>query len=115
MNDKIVLSFELNEHGFTLENKDYPENYLYDDEETEAEYPEVQLLVDREGQVRFLDFEFIGLNDEEILKNFSQYVSKKSFKGLYTVPELGLKNVPFEEVVKAVRKRILKGTTTAAS
>ena len=107
MKDKVSFSFKVNEHGFTLEDENYPESLLLDDEEIEAEYPEVQPLVDRENKVRFLDFEFIGLNDERILEDFSQHITKKKFNGLYTVPELGLENVPFEKVIETVKEKIL--------
>lgn len=115
MKNKVFLSFKVDEHGFTLEDRNYPENLLHDDEETEAEYPEVQLLVDKENKVRFLDFEFIGLNDEKILEDFSRYITQKKLNGFYTVPELGLENVPFDKVIEAVKERILRGTTTVVS
>ena len=115
MKNKVFLSFKVDEHGFTLEDRNYPENLLHDDEETEAEYPEAQLLVDKENRVRFLDFEFIGLNDEKVLEDFSQYITKRKYHGLYIVPQLGLEDVPFEKVIEAVKKKILKRQATVVS
>jgi len=105
---EVILNLEVDKDGFKLEDKSFPEKKLYDDKETEAEFPEVQLMKDKEGYIRYVDFEFIGLNDKEVLRAFESYVKKLSPKGLYTVPELNLKNVPFYKVIKTLKGKLMQ-------
>lgn len=99
--------------------KDFLEEYELDSKlegkQVETENALISIFVNEKEEIVYLGQELTGDGWEANFEVLEEILKKINPQGLYTVPELGLKNVPFEEVIKAVRKRILKGTTTAAS
>ena len=75
----------------------------------------IDIHVNDKGEVVYLWQELVGDGWEANFEVLREILKKINPKGLYTVPELGLENVPFEKVIEAVKERILKGTATVLS
>ncbi|GAB6066002.1 hypothetical protein JCM9492_10940 [Aquifex pyrophilus] len=67
----------------------------------------IDIHINNKGEIVYLWQELVGDNWEANFEVLEEVLDKIKPKGLYTVPELGLENVPFYEVIRAVRERVL--------
>jgi hypothetical protein len=68
----------------------------------EEEFPEVGVVLNRHGEI--VNFSVETVFGPKIIKHILAYVKSNPPPGFYTIPELGLKNVPFEKVLEAVKE-----------
>lgn len=100
---EVKLSFEDKELGFVLESTLEGEGIDFSGEFGDAIY-------DLDGHVVYYDYMFRSLNGEgDIFKELENLVKdvslfEKQIKGRYTVPELGVENTTFKEVLEAVKR-----------
>jgi len=66
--------------------------------------PELSLAADERGRILYLYLELYGDRPIGGLEYLLEKTKTFSIPGLYTVPELGLKNVPFDVVLEKVKK-----------
>ena len=94
------LNFKPYEFGFTLENS-IPSEELQEDRFVDVS-PHIEFLVTKEGEVAFVDWPFLKdpLQELEVEVTF---LKKNLIPGRYDVPELGLKDATFVEVLEAIR------------
>jgi hypothetical protein len=99
----IKLRFEDYTAGFLLEDPQVEDvDSLEEFEELEQYYFEASTGIDEAGRIRYFDFELwkSPAQLEGLIKN--PLISQ--IPGLYTVPELGVRNATFKEVLEAVKK-----------
>jgi hypothetical protein len=98
-----VLHFEDRDLGFILDSGKEGKGVDFSGEFGDNIY-------DDNGVICFYNYAFRSLNGEgNIFKELENLVKYSEFfedeiKGLYTVPELGVKNATFKEVLEAVKK-----------
>ncbi|RUM30309.1 MAG: hypothetical protein DSY42_04745 [Aquifex sp.] len=68
----------------------------------------IDIHVNDKGEVVYLWQELVGDRWEGNFEVLEEILEKIKPEGLYIVPELGLKNVPFYKVIKAIKERFLK-------
>lgn len=106
----MLLHFRDYGPGFTLgEEKELDSRNEKLEDIIYEEFPEYIILVNDSNEIEFLDYYFVG--DIPISSNidlFKNFVGNLPIKGLYTVPELNLENVTFNEVLKAVKDYFLQ-------
>jgi len=98
-----VLHFEDRELAFALDSGMEGEGVDFSGEFGDNIY-------DSNGVICFYNYAFRSLNGEgdvfkeleNLVKNVALFENK--IKGRYTVPELGVENVPFKEVLEAVKR-----------
>ena len=71
-------------------------------EAVEDEFYEVGAVLNRKGEV--MSFEISLPMGPDIMEDIIRYVKQNPPPGLYTVPELGLKDVPFDVVLEKVKE-----------
>jgi len=69
----------------------------------------IDIHVNDKGEVVYLWQELVGDGWEANFEVLEGILEKINPRGLYTIPELGLKDVPFEKVIKTIKERFLKG------
>jgi len=92
-------------HGFQLLAPDSEYEDAGDMEwnvQIEEEFPEVGAVLNRHGEI--VNFSVETVFGPKIIKHILTYVKSNPPPGLYTVPELGLKNVPFDVVLEKVKE-----------
>jgi hypothetical protein len=94
----MILHFEDVKSGFRLKadrigNRELPFPSLL-----------VEILTNNKGEVTFVDWVFLSSPVEDLKFELSYASNKIEVPGLYTVPELGVKNATFREVLEAVKK-----------
>jgi hypothetical protein len=94
----MFLHFEDVKSGFRLKadkvgNKEFPFPSLL-----------VEVLTNDQGEVTFVDWVFMSSPDEDLRLELSYMENRIEIPGLYTVPELGVENATFKEVLEAVKK-----------
>jgi hypothetical protein len=94
----MLLHFEDVKSGFRLKS----------DRVGDKEFPFPSLLVEvltnDQGEVTFVDWVFMSSPVEDLRFELSYMKGRIEIPGLYTVPELGVKNATFKEVLEAVKK-----------
>ena len=99
----MILHFEASDMYFQLEDKSVNILSFPEHEELASYYPEAETTVDNEGNLRFFGFELWGSPEQQLNELIcSPLISK--IPGLYAVPELGVENATFKEVLEAVKK-----------
>jgi hypothetical protein len=99
----VVLHFEdWGYDGFRLEDKSINPLKLSEHEELSSFYPEIETSIDEKGNIRFFTFEI--WKSIEQLDNLLKDSILQKIPGYYTVPELGIENVSFIEVLKTIKK-----------
>jgi len=102
----MLLHFRDNyPHGFLLAAPDKEFEDAGDlpwNTDIEAEFYEVGAVLNRKGEISAFNVEFVS--DGAILNDILAYVKQKPPPGLYTVPELGLKDVPFDVVLEKIKE-----------
>jgi hypothetical protein len=99
----ICLHFEdFGFGGFRLEDRTVDYLNLPELEELTAHYPEIETAVDKDGNIHLFTFEI--WQSIEQLDDLLEDPLLSEIPGLYTVPELGVKNATFKEVLEAVKK-----------
>jgi hypothetical protein len=96
----MKLKFEPYEFGFSLKNSIPVENLKEDDFVDIS--PHIEFLVTKEGEIAFVDWPFLERPVRELEVEIS-FLKKNRIPGHYEVPELGLKDATFVEVLEAVR------------
>jgi len=100
----MLLKFEDTLTGFKLGEQVQIRNENEALEETFRDYmPEANVVINKDSEIESYSQEFAGRNVVGGLDWWSKTVKGLGCKGLYTVPELGLEDVPFHEVIKAVK------------
>jgi hypothetical protein len=99
----MILHFEAGDMYFQLEDRSVDVLSLPEHEELMSYYPEAETAVDSDGNLRFFGFELWG-SPEQQLNDLICDPLISQIPGLYTVPELGVKNATFKEVLEAVKK-----------
>ena len=97
----MQLNFRSHEFGFTLKNKVPLKNLKEGNFEDISPY--IELLVTSENEVAFVEWPFFENPLKEIEVELP-YFRKNSIPGRYDVPELGVKNATFVEVLEAVKR-----------
>ncbi len=64
----------------------------------------VEVLTNKRGEVTFVDWVFMSSPIEDLEFELSYLKDKVEVPGLYTVPELGVENATFKEVLEAVKR-----------
>lgn len=64
----------------------------------------VEVLTNKRGEVTFIDWVFMSSPIEDLRLELSYAKDRVEVPGHYTVPELGLKDVSFREVLEAVKR-----------
>jgi len=64
----------------------------------------IAIEVNSRHEIVFLDHELVGDRLEGNFEVLKEILKRIKPKGLYTVPELGLKNVPFDVVLEKVKE-----------
>ena len=64
----------------------------------------VEVLTNNQGEVTFVDWVFMSSPVEDLKFELSYVKDRIEIPGLYTVPELGVENATFKEVLEAVKK-----------
>ena len=103
------LSYEENLQTFRLSSGEEPQKWL-----EKYDVHGLYIGLNERGEITYFEKELFG-DPAGTFKLIDQIIHEINPKGLYTVPELGLENVPFEKVIEAVKERILKGITTTVS
>ena len=67
----------------------------------------IDIHINDKGEVVYLWQELVGDKWEVNFEILEEILEKINPKGLYTVPELGLENVPIHEVIRAIKERFL--------
>jgi len=95
------LKYEETPQGFRLYSDEEPQKWL-----EEYDIHGLYTGLNEKGEIVYFEKELFGnlMGTFELLDNIVHEINPK---GLYTVPELGLENVPFHEVVKAIKERFL--------
>jgi hypothetical protein len=100
---EVVLKFRDRELGFVLESKLEDNGIDFSGEFGDAIY-------DFDGHIVFYNYVFRSLNGEgDIFRELQGLIKdvklfENQIKGTYTVPELGIKNATFKEVLEAVKR-----------
>lgn len=81
----------------------HDEEELSDWEAFEEVFPDVGTGIDKEGFLRYFHVE-LWEGTPDYLDYIISYLESHPVPGAYTVEELGLYDVPFVEVLKAIRK-----------
>ena len=68
--------------------------------------------VDEKGVIRYFDLDIWNGDPIGLLEDVISYLESHPVPGTYTVEELGLHDVPFVEVLKAIKKLYEKKLTT---
>jgi len=94
----MLLHFEDVKSGFRLKankigDKEFPFPSLL-----------VEVLTNKQGEVTFVDWVFMSSPIEDLRLELSHAKDKIEVPGRYTVPELGIENVTFKEVLEAVKR-----------
>ena len=101
----MILHYEGDAFGFTLWGSDEEyENEWSEEFESVGCYNAV--YVSKNGEVVYLDVE--APFGPECILEMADWVKQNPPPGIYTVPELGIKDVPFFEVLLACYKRVRK-------
>lgn len=95
--------------GFSLEDPLFTEDG-YEPYELITKFPEVSVGLDEEGKLRYFTVDLWAGPD--FLDHIIAYFEKHPIPGTYAVEELGLHDVSFVEVLKAI-KRLYKQKLTA--
>ena len=103
------LSYEENFQAFRLYSNEEPQRWL-----DEYDVHGLYIGLNKKGEIVYFEKELFG-DLHGTFKLIDRIINRINPKGLYTVPELGLENVPFEKVIEAVKERILRGTATVVS
>ncbi len=88
--------------AFRLEDKAVDYLSLPEFEELAAYYPEAETAIDSNGNIRLFSFEL--WKSPEQIERLVRNPLISQIPGRYTVPELGVENATFKEVLKAVKK-----------
>jgi len=104
----VLLHFEdlgvgdLGIGSFRLEDRSIDYLNLPELEELSVQYPEAETSIDEKGNIRLFTFEIWQSIDQinDLLKD--PLISQ--IPGFYTVPELGVENATFKEVLEAVKR-----------
>ena len=88
--------------GFRLEDRTVDYLNLPEFEELTAHYPEIETAIDKEGNIHLFTFEIWQSIDQ--LDDLLEDPLLSKIPGIYTVPELGVENATFREVLEAVKK-----------
>ena len=100
---EIILKFDDHELGFSLESELEDNGVDFSGEFGDAIY-------DLDGHIVFYDYAFRSLNGEgDVFRELQHLIEdvelfENRIKGIYTVPELYVKNATFKEVLEAVKK-----------
>ena len=100
---EVTLKFKDHELGFSLESEMEDNGFDFSGEFGDAIY-------DLNGHIVFYDYAFRSLNGEgNIFRELQHLIEdvelfKNRIKGTYTVPELGIENATFVEVLEAVKR-----------
>ena len=76
-----------------------------------SEFPDVLVTRDSEGNLRYFSVD-LWEGTPDYLDHIISYLESHPVPGTYTVEELGLHDVPFVEVLKAIKKLYEKKLTT---
>ena len=107
----IRLKFEGYVGGFLLKDPQVKDvDSLGELEELEYEFFEAATGVDKEGRVRYFHFEL--WKSPEQIDDLIENPLISQIPGLYTVPELGVENATFKEVLEAVKKHYEAGLSS---
>jgi len=99
----VKLEFEDYTAGFSLKDPKVKDvDSLGELEELELEFFEAATGIDEEGRIRYFDFELWKSPDQ--VKDLLESPLISQIPGRYTVPELGVENVTFKEVLEAVKR-----------
>ena len=99
----VKLEFKGYMDGFLLKDPQVKDiDSLGELEELEYEFFEAATGIDEAGRIRYFDFELWKSPEQinSLIKN--PLISK--IPGFYTVPELGVENATFKEVLEAVKR-----------
>jgi len=99
----MILHFEAEDFFFRLEDTSVANVLsLPEHEKIEAYYPEAETAIDKDGNIRLFAFELWKSPGQ--LDSLIENPLISQIPGLYTVPELGVENATFKEVLKAVKR-----------
>jgi len=99
----IKLEFKSYMDGFLLKDPQVKDiDSLGELEELEYEFFEVATGIDEARRIRYFDFE-LWKSPEQINGLIKNPIISK-IPGLYTVPELGVENATFKEVLEAIKR-----------
>jgi hypothetical protein len=99
----IRLKFEGYMGGFLLKDPHIKDvDSLGELEELECEFFEVATGIDKEGKIRYFHFELWKSPNQ--VEDLIEHPLISQIPGLYTVPELGVENATFKEVLEAVKR-----------
>jgi len=99
----MILHFEASDTYFQLEDKSVDILSFPEHEELTSYYPEAETAVDSNGNLRFFGFELWGSPEQQLNELICNPLISQ-IPGLYTVPELGVENATFKEVLEAVKQ-----------
>jgi hypothetical protein len=102
----MILEFKDGGAGFRLES---PELDKYDEQDLSEEYTGEfgdNVWTNEDGEIVHYDYAF--RHDSDTLDFEIKEIDKYKVEGLYTVPQLNLRDVIFKEVLKAVRRYYLQ-------
>ena len=99
--DTYLLGIELDSGEAKEEDFDTAER-IY--EELLERFPLLSLASNRRGEILYLYLDTSVETPLEFVKFFVDSARKYNIPGLYTVPELGLKDVPFDVVLEKVKE-----------
>ena len=99
----IKLEFEDYTTGFLLKDPQVKSvDSLGEFDELEQEFFEAATGINKTGRIRYFKFEL--WKSPEQIEDLIESPLISQIPGLYTVPELGVKNATFKEVLEAVKK-----------
>ncbi|RUM29224.1 MAG: hypothetical protein DSY42_06920 [Aquifex sp.] len=102
MSVKLKLEKQ-SEDSLTLEATDQPVVFSEELSDYEEIFPEITIAFDKDGSVSYFHIDLWA--GPSFLNDIISYFESHPVSGKYTVEELGLYDVPFVEVLKAVKKR----------
>ncbi len=107
----VQLKSELSDFSLLLHDPTVDIDQFAESEEFSYEFPDVGNAVDKKGRIRYFHVE-LWEGTPDYLDHIISYLEQHPVPGTYTVEELGLYDVPFVEVLKAIKKLYEKKLTT---